>query len=535
MTSPQRRWQISLQRFISPEFLERWTLLALGVLAVAGVYLILHLTAVAPWSYSDGTAYLAVARNIAAGRGLVLQDPNGGFSFYTWHPPLYPLALSLPIALGMEALQAVRGLNAALFGLTVFLAGYSTFRFSRSFWLAGAAAGLILTSLEALKAYAGLMSEGMFLFWILLGMLMLAVGLQNAQHPKRWLIGAGLAAGLAVLTRYTGLAWLAAGSVAVFLLMRGSLREKFCCTGSFFLPGALLSAAWGIPVFIATRTLGSRSIGAGGGLMDSLRTYFQEFVQVIASWLPWSERVNQVLPAGLWLIGMVILLGGLVWLAHRRLLRKGEPTNPHGILGWLVVLTSFIIGYILLHLGSYLSIAARPDVNGRLLLPLYPAGVLLAAAVVAYFSRVFRRRWLGGVMFALLAILSVWSFQGELRDYLYEMNHYGQGYSSLRWLGKPIFAEISRLDAVQPLYANDAALVLFHTGRFPLELDLNADRTAYELALPAGTAGVLLANAGAAPGREVYENTLQAARQQYQVLYEDEQGVIFVAKQPPDG
>src|SRR5262245_36042527 len=58
----------------------------------------------------DSGCYVSVARNLAAGRGLV---PHSGSPFVEW-PPLYPLLLALPALGGIEPIAAARVLNAVL-------------------------------------------------------------------------------------------------------------------------------------------------------------------------------------------------------------------------------------------------------------------------------------------------------------------------------------------------------------------------------------------------------------------------------------
>ncbi len=506
------------------------TYLVLAVFALGGVAVILYLTDIAPWAYSDSTAYLAVARNIAAGRGVVLQEPNGPFNLYTWHPPLYPLALSLPIALGVEALQAARWLNAVLFGLTVFLAGWATFRFTRSFWLSTGAAGLILASFDPLNAYAGVMSEGMFVFWSIFSLALLALAIQTPARQNRLLVFAGLAAGLAVLTRYTGLAVLAAGALSALLLIPGRFGQRIKQTLLFLLPGGLLAGTWLLPMFFATRTLGSRQLEALTGLPEKLKSYQLAFMDVIGSWLPFYYRGNHILTPPQKLIVACILLAVLVFLAGKWIRKRRQPFNQDGQLTWACILGIFCIAYVGLHLATYLAITAQPDVNGRLLLPLFIGGALLAAAVAAYLSRILPRSWIGGLIFAALALLSVWYFHSKVQNYLFEMHHFGQGFTSKRWLNNPMLVEIDALDPQIPLYSNNPALVLFYTERFPAALELDPTGTIYDLQIPPEAGLVLFTNAGLGGTSEAYGSTATAASQSYRLIYENEIGYIFLPK-----
>ena len=506
------------------------TYLVLVIFALAGAGLILYLTDIAPWAYSDSTAYLAVARNIAAGRGIVLQETNAGYALYTWHPPLYSLLLSLPIGLGVNALQAVRWLNAILFGLTIFLAGWTTQRFTRSFWLATGAAGLILASFDPLNAYSGVMSEGLFVFLAFLSLALLTLTISGSNKQNRLLIAAGVVAGMAILTRYTGLAVLAAGALATFLLIPGRVWQRLKQTLRFLVPGVLLASLWLVPVFFATRTLGSRQVEALAGLPEKFRTYNLAFQDVLSGWLPFFYRGNHILSPALKLLIGLLLLGAAGFLVTRRLRRRQQFLNRDGLLTWLGVVGLFCAAYVGLHLGTYLTLAAQPDVNGRLLLPLFIGGVLLAAATAAHLGRVLAKNWAAGVIFAALALFSVWYFRSKLQTYQFEMHHYGQGFTSKRWLGNSIFCELNSLDPQQPMNSNNPALMLFYTQRFPAALELDASGTAYDLDIPTGAGLVLFTNAGLGGGGDAYGNTTTAASQSFRLTYENEVGSIFLPK-----
>lgn len=514
-------------RLAAPPWHRRITLSALALLALAGLSAVLYLTAVAPWGYSDSAAYLAEARNLAAWRGFVLQEPGGGFSFYTWHPPLYPLFLSLPIALGADALQAARWLNALLFALSIFLAGGATYRFTRSFWLAGSAAGLALASLDPLTAFSGIMSEGMFILWTFLSLFLLALAFQSPQRRPRLLIFSGLAAGLAFLTRYIGISLLAAGCVSVLILTPGKFWPRMRTLLFFLLPAAALALLWVLPVFLATHSLGSRSLADLSAVSSKLQAYFPAFRDVLGSWLPFFYRGNRILPPDFKLTLAAVLLPLLAWLSARAQRRRGQPLNREGLPGWLLVVGIFCLTYAAVHLGTYLLLFAQPDVNGRLLLPLFFGGALLAAGAADWISRLLPKRWPGALLFTALALLTVWYFHTPLKLYQFEMHHYGQGYTSKRWLDNPVFAELSALDPQTPLYSNNPSLVLFYTGRFPHPLQLQSGGTAFNLDLPAGTTLALFTNAGLGGPSPADINALAGAAERYPILFQNNEAGLF--------
>ncbi|MHB8818499.1 MAG: hypothetical protein ACYC7M_05495, partial [Bellilinea sp.] len=381
---------------------KRLTLVVLGLISIGGVAFVLYITNIAPWAYSDSAAYITTARNIAAGRGIVLQDSNNVYTLLPLHAPLYPLTLSLPILMGMDALQASRWLNAILFGLTISQAGLATFRFTRSFWLAVSVAGLILFSYEPIVAFTGAMAEGLFIFFGLLSLVLVATAIHKTSHQNRILVFGGIAAGLAILSRYTGLSVLAAGFLAVFLLVKGNFGHKLMKALIFAVPGGVLAGFWLLPVYLSTRTFGSRQIGEISGVTDKISIYFNGFMEVIGGWLPFYYRGNHIITPTQKLFIAFVLLIVLFVIAAWKVHKNAQPYNENGLITWGLVLAIFNITYIGLHLTTFVTAVAQPDINGRLLLPIFIAGVLLAAAAVSFINRALPKAWLGGATFLLL-------------------------------------------------------------------------------------------------------------------------------------
>ena len=508
---------------------QRLTLLIIGIFAVGGIALIFYITAVNPWGYSDSAAYLTTARNIAAGRGIVLQDSNGVYALPKLHSPLFPIVLSLPIALGAQALAASRWLNAILFGLTVFLAGWSTWRFSSSFWLSVSTAGLILLSFEPINAYSGAMSEGLFIFLGLASLFLLNLGIQQRSNQNRLLILSGITAGLSILARYTGLSIMISGCLAILLFNRGTFWSRLRKMLVFLLPATFLAALWLAPVYFSTRTFGGRQINLTGDLAGRISLYFRSFMEVVGGWLPFFYRGNHIITPAQKIVVANLLLVILVLLTVRKIRKKGQSSGNCELLTWAGILLIFCASYILLHLGSFVTGSVPPDINGRILLPLFVAGVLLAAALAAFISRLFPKSWIGGLIFCALAVISIWYFHAQVQLFIFEMRNYGLGYTSKRWVDNPIFDKISTLDAESKLYSNNPALILLYTQRFPKELPIkNPVGSDTDLNIPDDAVFIVFNDPGPGLTQEKLDQFEQNLKADYKIVFEDSDGKIYV-------
>lgn len=514
----------------SPLWSQRFTFIFLLILAICAGILIGYATEVGPWAYSDSAAYLATAQNIADGRGPVLQNSRGEYELIPLHAPLYPVAVSLPMALGVSPLQSSRWLNAILFGFTIFLAGWSTFIFTRSFWLSISAAGLILATYEPVRAFSGAMSEGLFLF---LGLASLFVLARAATGDRRsgWMpILSGLLCGLAILTRYTGLVLLGVGILILTLFSPGRLRARLRPVLAFSIPGLVLPGIWLVPVFLNTHSFANRQIGGLTNIGPNISAYFQTFFNTLGSWLPFFNRGNHIVtPSQKLIIGALILIL-LAVIPILLLRRRKEELNQQGLLAWGATLLSFTVGYIALHLGAFITAVTQPDVDGRLLVPIYFSGILLLPIFFTYTGRLIRKEWISNMLFVGLSLLTVWYFHGKLQLYLYDMHHFGDGYTSKRWNENPIFGEITAYESAKSLASNDPGIILFYTSRLPDQLRLTADQKTYQLDLPEDQALVLFKLRGEEMIGDAYDSLVTSARERYQVVYEDNEGIFFLPR-----
>src|SRR4030066_2487828 len=102
------------------------------------------------------------------------------------------------------------------------------------------------------------MSEGLFILTGFLGLFLLSIGITEQAHRRKFLVFGGIMVGLATLTRYMGVAFIAAGGILVFAMTSGDLQHKIKQLAAFILPGLLLSAVWLLPTFLATHSVGYR-------------------------------------------------------------------------------------------------------------------------------------------------------------------------------------------------------------------------------------------------------------------------------------
>ncbi len=184
----------------------------------------------------DGPNYIAVARNLAAGEGFV-----GVLGPFTLWPPLYPLLLLAAGALlRLDPLDVVGPLNAAVFGLTVFVFGRYLRRRLDSRFAAAWACTVLALSVPLADAASWSMSESPFILVTTLALIETDKFLIAGK--RRSLAAAAAWSALAALTRYIGAVVVVFTGLAL-LLRQGAPPQRRAREAAVFLSAACLPAA----------------------------------------------------------------------------------------------------------------------------------------------------------------------------------------------------------------------------------------------------------------------------------------------------
>jgi hypothetical protein len=157
----------------------------------------------------DTAAYVSAARSLASGQGFVTYDDT---HYVDW-PPCVPVLLALGKVVGLDAWDAFRWLNALAMGATLFASGLWMLRHIRQPVLRWAGSAATLLSIPLLDEFCYGLSEPLFLCFTLFLLLTMERYLERGKRAD--ILLATLFAALACLTRYSGVALVAAGIVAL--------------------------------------------------------------------------------------------------------------------------------------------------------------------------------------------------------------------------------------------------------------------------------------------------------------------------------
>ncbi len=444
--------------------------LGAGLLALAGILVVLYATPFGPWVYSDSTEYIVSARNFLKGLGMGLVQASGEYQTLSLHPPLYPMTLALGGLAGADLVDWARWLNATLFGVTILLAAGIVAYATGSPWLALGAGLVFLVHPGLVELYTGAMSEPLFFVAGLGGLLLLLVYLNRGRAWQ--LLGAGVACGLALLTRYPGVAFVAAGEAGLLIFSKSGRRQRLRDAAIFLVLAAVPLSLW--QIWLASQPDATPSWQWNlrvGDLWQALTPFRIELVQVVWGWIPYHPHLP---PLPYWLkprsmLAVGLILTALVVAAAARISRRERAPWRRARSLQLAVLASafalFSVGVLAAVFVYSVPALDRADIDRRMLLPphigLTLAGFGLAHLAMRAWPQVRAIPWLAAVGILLSAswyLPQSWEFVTDLR-------RAGAGYTGLTWRNSPTLNAVQAFPPELPLITNESAALTFLLDR----------------------------------------------------------------------
>ncbi|MFV2044260.1 MAG: hypothetical protein ACC700_13645 [Anaerolineales bacterium] len=372
-----------------------------------------------------------------------------------WHfPPFFSIVLALLEFMGLEALSAARLLNIILFAGTIAITGLAIEMVTHSVGFSVFGALLSVLSVVLLEIHTAAMSEALYLFLALLGLIMLAYF--HKKGSSALLILSAIVVGLAFLTRYVGIALVVTGALGLLLgSQRGwlpRLRNLFLFLIISLLPMAIWMTRNVLVLGAPTdRTFAFRPIGLG---------FLRAGLNTILLWLAPGRIVNGREVLILAVISTALVVAAAIWLARNRWRWLRNLTWPTpGLPLLLAIYCATYLGAVLLARGLFDSLV---PVDNRLLSPVHQAAIILLAVGLAslWKLKVWAFKLLSlGIAIAILVFYGIRA--AGLMGYLYEQ---GLGYTSRGWHSSEGLQYVRSHPNV-PIYTNAATAIYFWTGR----------------------------------------------------------------------
>lgn len=409
--------------------------IALVAIALCGAAAVWWATARGIGTSPDSGVYIAVARSVASGHGIV--DPRTGP--LTHFPPGYPAALAALGVAGIDPLVGARALNAGLFALLVLLTGGFAAVVAETAGVGVAVAAFVAFTPSMVELGAMAWSEPLAL---VLGFAGLALVVDAADRDSdREFLAAGCCLALSLLTRYASVAFWMAAVAGVLLWRHRSVGRRLRAAAWVTLIPAVLLGAWCVRSAMLAGSATDRQLAwhpmSAARLHDGLR--------VIGQWLVLSPKLASIAPAAGALALLALALAAWRW-------RHDRPPAPF-------ILLLFCSAYLVFLLASMTLFDAATELDARILAPVLLAGAILAGRALKGRAR---QAWLVAAVVGLLIVKARYTWY-----WTQAAHELGLGYANHVWRNSAL---LPALPTTGRVYSNAPQAPYLITGRIALEL-----------------------------------------------------------------
>ncbi len=363
-------------------------------------------------------------------------------------PPGYSIAMAIPVAAGLPAVQAARIVMSVGAGVA---AGASAWVADvAAGWVAGLLAPFLLALVPAIAGvHMEVLSEPLFL--ALLAVMLALMLLRPCQSLLY-----GTAAALGAIVRYAGLSL--AGAAALWAFAQGGTRaERMRRATLAVLPTVCLFGAWVLRSTLLHEPI--RRVGIFPGLTENLRALAVTLGDQLA---PGIDA-----PALRW--ALASLTGALLVALLMSGVRRARAEQPNSAAPRLFAALGLVAGCYAAELVAA-RLVADPGIpfDGRLLAPLFYLAALGAAVSLALgwlaWSRLGRAISLGATL--------VWAWRAAevLRDNYAEISQHGTGYASDEWRDSAVSRWLRSEGRRYAIFTNHPMIVYAQAHRASREL-----------------------------------------------------------------
>ncbi len=432
-----------------------WLSLAvLSLVAAAAFALLYYSTPVGLGMVNDTFAYVAGAHGILDGKGYSRLAGEGEVKPITHFPPMFSFVLAVMGLSGIDVIRLARLDILLLFAGSTFLVGIQLWLITRSRLWGLLGAVLFMSSGIFLRTYAMLMSEPLFIFLSLISNLSLAYFIRVNKY--RYLVIAGLLAGMTTLTRYAGLALLLTSAV-VLIAFEKDVRRLIRSEVVYFLSSAVLIIPWLVRNQIVAGNATNRQLvyhvmdpeKIHSGLVNFLDWLLPGilFNRLIA--LPW---LSGLISAGIGLLVVVISI--IAWLWYRSTARPVNIVNFASSFGPALFLlhSLYIWVYFLAIVITILFYDASTPFENRILMP---AEVSLLIVILSLAARAWFLRGRAAKII-LLAVVVFYSYGwiDEGWQTMEALRQNGLGFAATSWRSSKTIEMIRDLPQDMLIYSN---------------------------------------------------------------------------------
>ncbi len=492
------------------------------IFCVIGGILIHYTTYQLPWVVSDTIGYFEAAKNLIAGKGLVIVKASGVTGSLRFHTPFYPLVLSPGVLLGVELIQYTRWLNIFSFIVLIFILGFMGYRLSKMWAFPLVLILYVVSSQAFIFSYSGAMSEPLFFLLSIASIFFLQAFFMS--NSKKHFIIACILTSAVFLTRYIGIAVVLSGGLALLIFSRGKFIERFKTSALY-----LTISSFPFLLFIVSMLARGDTPGIYQSFDQSLWHELNPVRVAIADeiWtgfhfdnlFPWSQYRLKILLIICCLLVLLFFIARCVRLQKKR--NDFDIHREFFFQGGVIFASVATFSVTVIAITYVIVRAPQPALIERVLLPIVYSSIFSIISFLCYLSiHSKKRRIFFNILLLFLAsniivgnIPSSWSL-------IHDLHEKGYGLSTPSWRSSDVIAAVKDLPNDVPLITNDAAAIHYYTGRPPYEIHEVFNKSAPDIQYKYGdnlddNRNLLFRNEGAA--LVLFRNV----KWQLWILYED--------------
>lgn len=435
----------------------------LALIACAGVALAFLSTVTYGSGLSpDSITYIGTARNIAHGAGVVTYDGTPLILM----PPLYPFLLAvIERLLGADPVSSAPILNAILFGLILYMAGYLVLKYG-SKPVALATTVFLLFSPALIIVCLMAWSEPLLIAFVLLFLITLQKYRESSGDS--WLLLLAVSVTLASFTRYIGIILIPVALICIFLNQKGRL----IALGRQMLTFLAVS---GLPIFAWLIRNHSISGAFFGVRPASHSTILENVTHTFDVVLKWFFPMVIVQDRPLLIILVLTFVTIIILFPDRKLLTKKSIRDMAPIF----LLAAFYTGFLIVSS----SVVAYDQIDTRLLSPIYIPIVVLVVFLVSRVSLFNLPPKDRNILISMVILaFTVLQAQASVPQAL-QRREEGYGYSSIVWSNSELlqYAASQELPSeCTTIYTNDPYLFYIAANKITRMPLISAGKSADE-------------------------------------------------------
>ena len=418
--------------------------------SLAGILFLWIVTS--PWGLGlspDSGGYLSAARGLLEGRGLVEPSRWNQTIPLLNFPPLFPTLLAGIGWFRLDPLEGAKILHLFLFGINIAGAGWFTFYATRSGGASLWASFFMLVSWVILEIHAMVWSEPAFIFFGFLGLFLLSLYLdEKGKDVFLWASAASF--GLAFLTKYSGISFVATGILAILFLGEDLLLKKIKNCLVLGAVSSLGMAGW----LLRNHLKAGRSTELSLYFEPYVWNDFRQTVSCISMWLlpenfpPWVRGT---------VLTVALLLLGLATAVFIRKKKKEEKRST--VFPWVLLLFSACF------VGTYFlttTFMGEQPLDNRGLSPVFIAGLIYVLVIGNHLRRILAPKSCLRISLTSLTLLLAVSYLVRGGAWALHAEREGLGYAGKQWKTSETVQALKRLPSDVPIYTNavDVAYLL---------------------------------------------------------------------------